>query len=111
VSRGLGKVGENMRDIGSYLEGKGNFSSDMGEEIREKKGGGSIGGRFDSDCITSLSKLLINGHNFSPRLFRRFRMRLASARDFRWRGTCGSTKSWAYYDRSSYFIIGNLINL
>jgi len=49
----------------------------------------------------NVKKLSITA-NFSLRLFRQFRMRLASARDFWRRETCGSTKSWAHYDRSNY---------
>jgi len=40
VRRGLEKVGgkgEDRGDTGSYLEGEGNLSSDMGEEMRGKK--------------------------------------------------------------------------
>jgi len=34
-------------------------------------------------------------------------MHFATAQDFWWRGTHGSTKSWAYYDWSNYFIMGH----
>jgi len=38
-------------DTGSYLEGKENFSSDMGEEICEDKGKGKAEGRFGNSLL------------------------------------------------------------
>jgi len=85
-------MGEDIGDTGSYLEREGNLSSDMGEEICGV-GGGRIGGEFFNDCVTLLIKLLITAKtSLRARLFRRFRLRVACARDFRRRGTCGSTK-------------------
>jgi len=44
---------ENGEDTGSYLEGEGNLSSDMGEEMCEgEEGIGETGGRSPSDSVT-----------------------------------------------------------
>jgi len=71
--------------------------------------GRKTGEKFDSDYETWLIKLLIaaKAASFRARLFCRFWMCFATAWDFRRRGTCGSTKSLAYYDRSNYFIVGH----
>jgi len=46
-------------DTGSYLEGEGNLSSDMGEEISGEEGEGKTGGEVAKDSVTSSSSLLI----------------------------------------------------
>jgi len=39
-------------DTGSYLEGEGNLSSNIGEEICEEEREGKTGGRFANNSIT-----------------------------------------------------------
>jgi len=95
---------ENEEDTGSYLEGEGNLSFDMGEEICEgEEGEGKIGGRFSSDSVTWCNNsLMTDKTSFWIRLFRRFRIRLNCARELRQRGTRGSTEIRTNYDRTNY---------
>jgi len=89
TGEGGGKGEDIGEDTGSYLEGEGNLSSDMEEEIYGEEGEGKTGEGFAKDFVTWSSNLLIiSKTSFRARLFRRFRIRLNCTWDLRWRGTC-----------------------
>jgi len=85
---------ENGEDTGSYLSGEGRLSSNIGENMDEgEEREEDYGGRVPSNSVTWSNNLFTTTKTSSRIcLIRRFRIRLNWAREFRRRGTRGSTK-------------------